>query len=56
MEVIDIIREYDVKDRKGFDFYEICELLNKSSDTVKQSKEFRFESVCFNLTPSVDKS
>ena len=38
MEVTDIIREYDVKDRKGFDFYEICELLNKVADAVKQSK------------------
>ena len=26
MEVTDIIKEFDVKDLKGFDFYEICDL------------------------------
>lgn len=56
MDVVDVIKEFDTKERKGFDFYEICEHLNKASDEVKQSKEFHFESVGLNLTPSVDRS
>lgn len=56
MDVVDVIKEFDTKERKGFDFYEICEHLNKASDEVKQTKEFHFESVGLNLTPSVDRS
>lgn len=49
----DILKEFDVQNKKGFDFHEVYSTLGKLSDAIKANPVYVYECIAMCLVPNV---
>lgn len=51
--ILDVLKEFDVQGKKGFDLHEVYYNLNKLSDAEKASSDYKYECIAVCLVPNV---